>query len=154
MPGDGYEFANWEMGWGNKCPFLVDIGTLRVTPWAEGTALAIGDYKAWDFNIDKKIIIFQDPITGEWLFCSPRSILRRQVDRLAEHGLKGRFATELEFHLFNESQESARQKHWQNLTTSHPYCQWMNLQLSSESEPFMRKVRNALEKAGQCITIR
>lgn len=91
----------------------------------------------------------QDPASGEWLYCSPRAILRRQVERLAQHGLKGRFATELEFHLFNESQESARKKHWQNLDTFHPYHQWANLQLGSVAEPFMRKVRNALEKAGQ-----
>jgi glutamine synthetase len=62
--------------------------------------------------------------------------------------LKSLFASELEFHLFNESQESAREKGWKELKTPQHLHQWMNIQASSLMEPMMRKIRNGLEGAG------
>ena len=66
-------------------------------------------------------------------------------------GLKGLFASELEFNLFNETCASASQKRWQNLQTAQPHHQWMNVGASSDSEPFMRSVRNKLEEAGEIV---
>nr|CAD2205125.1 unnamed protein product [Meloidogyne enterolobii] len=80
----------------------------------------------------------------------------QQIERLANLKLKGLFASELEFNLFNETYESASQKHWKNLNNHqymnhHQYSthhQYMNISASSAIEPFMRSVRNKLEEAG------
>jgi len=73
----------------------------------------------------------------------------QQIERLANLKLKGLFASELEFNLFNETYESASQKHWKNLKTEQPHNQWMNISASSGIETFMRSVRNKLEEAGK-----
>ena len=40
-----------------------------------------------------------------------RPILRKQVNRLQERGYLAYFASELEFYLFSQTDESARSKH-------------------------------------------
>ena len=60
-----------------------DLATLRRVPWQPGTALLLADL-AW--------LDGSGPVVA-----SPRQILRRQLDRLAEHGLTAYVGTELEF---------------------------------------------------------
>jgi glutamine synthetase len=58
-----------------------DLSTLTVVPWERSTAIAIGD------------VVFD----GEPLPASPRQLLRRAADRLAERGLRAVAGHELEF---------------------------------------------------------
>ena len=64
----GYAMSSWERGYGD---FAVrpDLTTLRLVPWQPGTALVLGDVEWLD---------------GAPVAASPRQILRRQLDRLAE----------------------------------------------------------------------
>ena len=39
---DGYAMSSWERGYGDF-ELKPDLGTLRLTPWNEGTALCLGD---------------------------------------------------------------------------------------------------------------
>src|SRR5438477_3419032 len=66
----GYAMSSWERGYGD---FVMrpDLDTLRRIPWHEGTALCLADI-VWDDGSD--------------VVASPRQILRRQLDRLAERG--------------------------------------------------------------------
>jgi glutamine synthetase len=41
-PGDGYEIASWDLGFGN-CLLKPDFGTLRRTPWMPNSAIVICD---------------------------------------------------------------------------------------------------------------
>ena len=68
---DGYAMSSWERGYGDFA-MVPDLATLRRVPWQPGTALLLADL-AW--------------LDGTPVVASPRQILRRQLDRLAEHGL-------------------------------------------------------------------
>nr|CAD2155997.1 unnamed protein product [Meloidogyne enterolobii] len=133
IAGGGYEISSVDTGY-SDCHLCADPNSLHLLPWSEGAVLAISNPHNF--------------VTSEPLFCSPRVILMQQIERLANLKLKGLFASELEFNLFNETYESASQKHWKNLKTAQPHHQWMNISASSGIETFMRSVRNRLEQAG------
>ena len=66
----GYAMSSWERGYGDF-EMEPDLATLRRMPWLQGTALILADL-AWD--------------DGSPVVASPRQILRRQLERLAERG--------------------------------------------------------------------
>src|SRR3954463_11496620 len=68
---EGYAMSSWSRGYGDF-EMRPDFDTLRLVPWQEGTALCVADL-AWG--------------DGAPVVASPRQILRRQLDRLAERGL-------------------------------------------------------------------
>ena len=91
-PMPGYEFANWEQGYGDlSC--RPDLATLRTVPWLEKTALVLCD-------------LSDD--AGEPVAVSPRQVLRHQLERAAARGLTVKCGSELEFYLFRDSYEEAR----------------------------------------------
>ncbi|OEV21850.1 hypothetical protein AN219_27130, partial [Streptomyces nanshensis] len=73
--------SSWERGYGDFA-MHGDTGTLRRVPWNPGTALLTADL-AWH--------------DGSPVVASPRQILQRQLDRLAERGWQAYVGTELEF---------------------------------------------------------
>src|SRR5579859_7191053 len=104
-PVQGFEMASWESGYGDFV-FRPDMSTLRRVPWLERTAMVIADL-AWHDG---------RPVTA-----SPRQILRRQLDRLAERGWRAMIGSELEFILFRDSYDQARAKRYQDLEHANPY---------------------------------
>ncbi len=68
---DGYAMSSWASGYGDFA-MRPDLDTLRRMPWQPGTALVLADV-TW--------------LDGADVVASPRQILRRQLARLAEHGL-------------------------------------------------------------------
>jgi glutamine synthetase len=132
-PVPGYKAASWSKGYGDFV-LKIDLTTLRRIPWLEKTALVLCD--------------IQDHHTHKDLPHSPRAILRRQVARLAERGYIGYFASELEFYLLNESYDSARGKHWQNLATASPYIGDYQIGITTKEEGVMRRLRNDMHAAG------
>ena len=99
-PLPGYRFTNWDTGYGD---FVCrpDYATARRIPWLEGTAMVVCDLT------DEE---------GAPVEVSPRRILRRQLERAAERGLRVCSATELEFFLFHDTYEEAAAKGWKDLT--------------------------------------
>src|ERR1051326_6140618 len=93
-PLPGYALARWESGYGDFRG-VPDLATLRVLPWLEKTALVLCDLVSE---------------AGEPIEESPRSILRRQVERAAGLGFTMMAGSALEFYLFRETYESARRK--------------------------------------------
>ena len=87
----GYAMSSWESGYGDFV-FKPDLSTLRLMPWHEGSALVLCDLQ-WE--------------DGRPVVASPRQILLRQIERLAERGLVPYVGTELEFMLFNDGYEAA-----------------------------------------------
>ncbi len=55
------------------------------------------------------------------------------------------FASELEFYLFDETYDSARAKHWQNLDTASPYIEDYHICQTTKEEEVMRAIRNGLQ---------
>src|SRR6195952_2427807 len=78
---DGYAMSSWERGYGDF-EMKPDLGTLRIVPWNEATALCLADL-AWG--------------DGAPVVASPRQVLRAQLDRLGERGFEAFAGTELEF---------------------------------------------------------
>ena len=84
---DGYAMSSWASGYGDFV-MVPDFATLRRVPWQPGTAMVLADLETTD---------------GEPVYASPRQILRRQLDRLAAHGLTAYAGTELEFVLYQDT---------------------------------------------------
>ena len=99
-PVPGYQFANWELGYGDF-HLVPDLRTLRVADWLEKTALLICDV--------------QDEKTHAWVDVAPRSILRKQIDASNKLGFKCHAASELEYYLFEDSYRESFNKHYQDL---------------------------------------
>ncbi|HEV7254439.1 MAG TPA: glutamine synthetase family protein [Mesorhizobium sp.] len=132
-PVAGYQAASWNKGYGD---FVLkpDLSTLRLTPWLEKTVLVLCD--------------ILDHHTHEDLPHSPRAILKRQTARLKECGYTAFFASELEFYLFNETYDSARDKRWRGLKTASPYIGDYLIGITTKEEGVMRAIRNGLAAAG------
>jgi glutamine synthetase len=130
-PVPGYRAANWADGYGD---FVMkpDLATLRAVPWLDRTALVLADVQ--DHH-------------GNDLPHSPRAMLKSQCERLARRKLQACMASELEFYLFEESYESARQKHYRALSTTSPYIGDYYVLATSKDEGVMSAIRNGLHGA-------
>jgi len=132
-PVPGYKSASWSQGYGDYM-MKPDLGTLRRIPWQEGTALVLCDTMDHHGHADIAV--------------SPRAILKRQLARLAEHGMAAMMASELEFYLFKDSYEEAHSGGYRSLTPVSPYNEDYHLFQTTKEEAVMRAVRNGLYGAG------
>ncbi|HEU0165085.1 MAG TPA: glutamine synthetase family protein [Thermomicrobiales bacterium] len=130
---DGYAAMDWASGYGDYLA-RPDWGTLRVIPWLEKTALVLCDAV--------------DETTGATIDFAPRAILKRQIERLAAHGLAPMMATELEFYVLKESYDEARAKQFVGLTPFGWYNEDYQLLQASKAEPLYRRLRNEMTAAG------
>lgn len=129
---DGYAITSWGRGYGDFV-FVPDFSTLRRVPWLDGTALVMSDLQ-WEDGT---------PVT-----VSPRQILRRQIERLAERGLEAFAATELEFIVFRDSYEQAWHKAYRNLEPANLYNVDYSLLGTARIEPLLARIRNGMAGAG------
>jgi glutamine synthetase len=131
----GYAMSSWEKGYGDFV-MVPDFDTLRQIPWHPATALCIADVKWHD---------------GSDVVASPRQILRRQLDRLAERGWIANAGTELEFILFRDSYESAWEKGFTGLNPANLYNVDYSLLGTARVEPLIRRIRNEMAGAGLVV---
>jgi glutamine synthetase len=131
----GYEMSSWELGYGDF-EMRPDFGTLRIVPWLEGTALILADLSWGD---------------GSPVVASPRQILRRQLDRLAERGLQAMGATELEFILFKTPYDEAAARDYRDLEPANLYNLDYSILATSRVEPVIRRIRNEMAGAGMSV---
>jgi glutamine synthetase len=132
---EGYAMSSWERGYGDFV-FKPDLETLRVLPWLEGTALVTCDL-AWE--------------DGSPVVASPRQILRRQLERLAERGLEAWVGTELEFLVFMDTYEETWRKGYRNLEPANYYNVDYSLLGTARVEPLLRRIRNSMAAAGLVV---
>ncbi|HSO94659.1 MAG TPA: glutamine synthetase family protein [Acidimicrobiia bacterium] len=132
-PLPGYDFANWDQGYGDVL-CRPDLATLRTVPWLERTALVLCDVV--------------DTETGEPVDVSPRQMLRRQVDRAAALGYQVHCGSELEFYLFEDSYAQARAKGFAGLTYHAGYVQDYHVLQTTRDEYVIRAIRNGMDAAG------
>ncbi|MDL2077432.1 glutamine synthetase family protein [Streptomyces sp. GXMU-J15] len=132
---DGYAMSSWENGYGDFA-MHPDLATLRRVPWNEGTALVIADL-AWE--------------DGTPVLAAPRQILRRQLERLAEHGLTAQVGTELEFIVFKDTYEQAWDANYRGLTPANQYNIDYSVLGTGRIEPLLRRIRNEMAGAGLTV---
>jgi glutamine synthetase len=128
----GYSISSWERGYGDF-EMKPDLGSMRPVPWQEATAFCIADLQWAD---------------GSPVAESPRQILRRQLDRLAERELEAAGATELEFIVFKTPYEEAMNRDYRNLEPANQYNVDYSLLGTARVEPLIRRIRNSMTGAG------
>jgi glutamine synthetase len=131
----GYRMSSWDRGYGD---FVLrpDFGTLRRVPWHAGTALVLADIEWLD---------------GSPVAASPRQVLRRQLDRLAAHGLTAFVGTELEFIVFDDTYEDAWRDGYRALTPANQYNVDYSMIGTGRLEPLLRDIRNGMSGAGMYV---
>ncbi|MGW0158243.1 glutamine synthetase family protein [Mycobacterium sp. NPDC003323] len=129
---EGYAMSSWETGYGDMV-MTPDFSTLRRLPWLPGTALLMADLSFTD---------------GAPVAPAPRSILRAQLDRLAERGLSAYVGTELEFMVFDDTFRDAWKAGYRGLTPASDYNIDYAMLASTRMEPLLRDIRLGMDGAG------
>jgi glutamine synthetase len=131
-PQDGYALANWDAGFGDF-EMRPDFGAIFPIPWEASSALVFCDFHHHD---------------GKLVEQAPRTILRRQVERLAALDLRANVASELEFFLFNEDYAAGAGLGYAGLTPSSNYRIDYHILQPGRDEPILREIRNQMLAAG------
>ncbi|RCW28314.1 L-glutamine synthetase [Ciceribacter lividus] len=129
----GYQATSWEKGYGDYT-MKPDLSTLRKTPWLEGTALVICDVLDHHSHADVPH--------------SPRAVLKKQIKRLEDMGMKAFMATELEFFLFDQTYDDARMSGYRDLQLGSGYNEDYHIFQTTKEEDVMRAIRKGLQGAG------
>ena len=88
---------------------------------------------------------------GSPVVASPRQILKRQLERLAERGLEAFVGTELEFIVFMDTYEEAWRKGYRDLDPANLYNVDYSLLGTARIEPLLRRIRNTMGAAGLAV---
>lgn len=131
----GFALTSWESGYGD---FVLkpDLSSLRPMPWLEGTVLCLADVMHHD---------------GSPVVESPRQILRAQIARLAERGWNAKIGSELEFVLFRESYDSAREKGYRDLKPANAYNVDYSILGTTMVEDVIRPIRLTMKQSGLAV---
>jgi glutamine synthetase len=132
---DGYALTSWERGYGDLA-FRPDFSTIRLVPWHEKSVMIFADVHTVD----------HEPVAP-----SPRQILIRQVDQLAERGWHGLSGTELEFIAFEDSYEEAWNAGYRDMTPVNQYNVDYSILGTSRVEPLLGKIRRDMRRAGMVV---
>jgi glutamine synthetase len=131
----GYAMSSWERGYGDFV-LRADLPTLHRVPWHEATVGLMCDLEWAD---------------GTPVVASPRQILRRQLDRAAEHGWQAFAGTELEFMVFRDTYEDAWRRGYRDLTPVNQYNVDYSMLGTARIEPLLRRIRNAMTGTGMTV---
>ena len=131
----GYAISSWDRGYGDFV-MVPDLATMRRIPWQPGTVLLLADATWLDHA----------PVSE-----SPRQVLKKQLERLAERGWTGYVGTELEFILFSDSYEQAWDKRYRGLTPANQYNIDYSVLGTSRVEPVLRAIRLGMRDAGMQV---
>lgn len=132
-PVAGYQFANWELGYGDF-HLVPDAETLRTADWLHKTALILCDVKS-----DK---------THDFIDIAPRSILQRQFKAATAEGFQCFAASELEYYLFENTYRQAFNQHYHDLKPVGWYLEDYHILQGTRTESFTAAARQHLKKSG------
>jgi glutamine synthetase len=132
---DGYALTSWEQGYGDFA-LVPDLPTLRRVPWHPATVLVLADV-AW--------------LDGRPVAPSPRQVLRRQLERLAERGWRAFVGTELELLVFRTTYEDAWRSGYRDLEPANQYNVDYSLLGTGRIEPLLHRLRSSMAGAGMLV---
>jgi glutamine synthetase len=129
---DGFALMNWETGYGDWIANPV-WDTMRVLPWLEKTAIVLADAT--------------DEETSEEIPVSPRTILKRQVEKAAAMGVTVKAGSEFEYYVLKESWEESARRGWGVPERFGYYNEDYHLLQATKAEPLHRLLRNQMTEA-------
>lgn len=129
---DGLDITGWHKGYGDIM-LVPDYKTVRLWPWFEKTALVLCD----TCNAQ-----------GELLDVAPRTVLQRQVDKARAMGFSVKAAPEVEFVMFREDADTARQRGYRELHPVGLHRASYSIYRDSMTEPIKGFLRRNLKAAG------
>lgn len=132
-PVPGYRFTSYEQGYGDMLA-MADWGTARRIPWVDRTALIFCDLLTVDSNNLVEV--------------APRTVLRRQVEAAAAMGYLPMMASEIEFYLFRETYDEARDQDYRHLRPHSPWVEDYHVLQTTKDEYVLGAIRRGLEGAG------
>jgi glutamine synthetase len=129
---EGFELMNWETGYGDWIAAPV-WDTLRILPWLEKTALVLSD------TIDEE--------TQAEIPVSPRTILKRQVERATAAGIMVKAGSEFEYYVLKDSWDALAAKGFSVPQRFGDYNEDYHLLQATKAEPLHRLLRNQMTAA-------
>ena len=132
-PVPGYEFSNWDRGYGDV-QLVPDLGTIRKLSWLDRTALIICDAETEPGHEAVKV--------------APRSILRKQLEKLSAAGYQAMAGSELEYYQFRTSYSEASQSGYRDLRETGWYLEDYNLLQAARAEDLNGAYRRHLAASG------
>ena len=131
-PVEGYDFANWNGGYGD-IHLVPDLDTLRLVPWLDRSALVLCDVATLDHR----------PVS-----VAPRTILREQIARLAGLGFTAQAASELEYYIYRTSYREAAAADYRDLPPAGWYIEDYHLLQGARTEDLNGAFRRHLRALG------
>ena len=110
-----------------------DLETFRTVPWEAGVAAVVCD--AYDEH-------------GVLVEVSPRTVLRRVLDRARRMGFETAMAVEYEFRIFREDQHSLRERGFDDLTPLNPGNNCYSISHASIDEDVVGDIRRNVDAFG------
>lgn len=132
-PVPGYEYANWERGYGDF-HLVPDLKTLRRATWLTRTAMVI-------CNIE-------DEQSHSLVHYAPRTLLQRAIDQASYLGFSAQAASELEYYIFRDSYRTAAQKNFTGLEEAGWYIEDYHALQGTRVEDYNSAVRRHLKQSG------
>ena len=129
---EGFALMNWETGYGDWIASPV-WDSLRIVPWLEKTAIVLSD------TIDEE--------THKEIPISPRTILKRQVERAAEAGLTVKAGSEFEYYVLKETWDEMAENGFAPPKRFGSYNEDYHLLQATKAEPLHRLLRNQMTEA-------
>ena len=130
--GDPRQFAGAAAGW-NDFRIVPDLATLRPYPGTPRTAICMADV------VDEE---------GHPVPEAPRAILRRQLEAARKAGYRVVLASELEFYLFHGGAEELRREDFRRLEPTTLVRSDYSIVGQGVQEPFLGRLRAAMDAAG------
>lgn len=132
-PVPGYQYANWELGYGDFHA-VPDLSTLRRATWLHKSAFVLCDvYEEGAHQLT--------PV-------APRTILRRQMEAAASLGYLPLGASELEYFILDENYREARAKRYAGLSPASGYIEDYHILQGTREEPLNAAARKHLAASG------
>ncbi|OCB57155.1 glutamine synthetase [Mycobacterium vulneris] len=125
--------SNAANGWAD-IRLVPDLSTLRRVPWEPHVALVLCD--AYEQHSDTMLAV------------APRTMLRRQVERAHDLGMRFQFASELEFFLAAIAPRDAWDLGYQNLKMLSDYRSDYQMVQSGRDDWFIERIRNQMPGFG------
>lgn len=145
-PVPGYRYASWELGYGDF-HLVPDMDTLCRAGWTDRTAFVLCDIAEVG---DGDTAGDDDGGHGHHhlVDVAPRTILRRQLDRLGALGRNAMAASELEFFLYRDTYREAHERGHADLSPAGLYIEDYHLLQGARVEPYVGEARRALQRSG------